>query len=120
MFCGGLNATLPYYNSIHIFNKVTLWNDVHKLFASLKLSGRTNETVFGEISKNFPIQKFETKEGKNTCEAPQLLANYYNDSKLINEVVSKYRMDYALFNISIPCWTQNFLNKPKLIVTQNH
>jgi hypothetical protein len=114
MFCGGLNASLKYYNNIRIFDERSLSNDVIELFTRFNFTEGNSQSFLSDIRALFPIREAKSKDRKDICKPPKPLDLYYSDPKFIRAVVSKYHMDYSISNISIPCWAQTSLQILKL------
>lgn len=106
LFCGGLESTLQYFQTVVELREATSHDTVKELLLKVGVSDVRAEEL---LSGTFP------RPGKSICrschetKSRRMLAKYYN-AALAKRVVSYFLRDYLLLGISLPTWVRPMLN----------
>lgn len=116
-FCGGLENTLQYYDTVQELKRNTAHETVSEMLSKVGIPRPINATlpVFDSI---FPSPRIKVnghqdaiKQGNHdhatNAEAAEL--QYYTSTSLSNTVMAHYMEDYLLFGIKAPQWAVNSL-----------
>lgn len=117
-FCGGLENTLQYYDTVELLEFNTAHDKVSKMLHAAGIPYPINATlpVFG-TSKFFPPpqpnQAPLSGHPGHTTNAAAAEQSYYTSNSLSNAVMSHYMEDYLLFGIRAPQWAvQSLEHRP--------
>lgn len=116
-FCGGLDATLDYYDNVHELNAETVPVHVDSLLRKVGVDPQMTQSLVDDIVRTRGMNK-ESKneklaaqlgvdvgvgktqsEGHNT-EANQQLCQYYNTPEKLSFIKELFRVDYDTFRLA--------------------
>ena len=97
-FCGGLEDTLPHYNTVEQLDPASSRQKVIQLFKDLGVANPPAKIK--TLNKWFPDQ--HGRESAHLTHAGAAMKQYYRSAELVDAVTDYYKQDYILFNISPP------------------
>jgi hypothetical protein len=103
-FCGGLENTLRYYDTIELLTKET----AHERVGAMLENAGVNKTL-PFFNKIFPAHMNSTAAHVTNAEAAE--SKYYTTTAMANTVMAHYMEDYLLFGISAPEWAVKSLEE---------
>ena len=114
-FCGGLENTLQYYDTIEELKRDTAHEKVSNLLTKVGIPKPISATfpIFDSIIP--PSKEDRGDLLKHQTNAGSSLKQYYKNPSMTNTVISHYLEDYLLFGIKAPLWAVSSLeHRPPL------
>lgn len=107
-FCGGLENTLQYYDTVEELQKETARDKVSTMLTKIGVPLPINSTIPAFDALFPPMERGEqmhnARNPKHTTNAAAAEKKYYNTTALSNTVMAHYMEDYLLFGIKAPTW----------------
>ena len=100
-FCGGLDRTLQYYDTVQNLQKPTASSDVQRLLTAV---GVPSSGLAVGLEFFPPTNKSRYIASRHQTNALNALSRYYTDDHMIRTVATFYASDYVLFGIPPPAW----------------